>query len=73
MDDFLLLRLRKDISYFYDTWYAGNVKNMKIMHLMFLEEYYDSNQFKGLTGIKLRKEKIKFLEKLQNSVNEALY
>lgn len=73
MDDFILIRLREEISKFYDKFYVGNVECMKNLHLALLEEYYDNAIFNNLNGVELRNKKIKFLTELQDVMNDMLY
>jgi len=70
--DFLYERMKRDILYFYDHWYIGNVNCMKNLHVELLTKRYDPNDFKGLTAKELRRKKHIFLTNLQNTINKSL-
>ncbi len=65
--DFLYLRLRSDISIWYDK---NSDSEAKALHLHLLRKYYDPARFVGDIGI----ERVKFLTELQGIVDtRSLY
>jgi len=72
MYDFIYERMRRDIIKFYNNWYMGNIKCMRELHTILLDEYYTPGQFKGLRGEQLRTAKLEFLTCLQNTIDNLL-
>jgi hypothetical protein len=68
--DFLLRKLIRDVTLFYDQYYRGD-PYVRCLHLVFLEEMFNSERFKNTTN--LAAERIAFLTEVQEEVNKIIY
>ena len=69
--DFLLRKLIRDVTGFYDHYYMGD-PCVKCIHLVFLEEMFYPERFKNT--IDLSAERIAFLTEVQEEVtNTSIY
>ena len=66
--DFLLRKLIRDVTWFYDQYYMGDLY-VKCIHLVFLEEMFDPKRFKNTRD--LSAERIAFLTEVQEEVNNT--
>jgi hypothetical protein len=66
--DFLLRKLIRDVTWFYDQYYMGD-PCVKCIHLVFLEEMFDPERFKNTTD--LAAERVTFLTEVQEQVNNT--
>jgi hypothetical protein len=66
--DFLLKKLIRDVTWFYDQYYRGD-PCVKCIHLVFLEEMFDPERFKNTAD--LAAERVAFLTEVQEEVNNT--
>jgi hypothetical protein len=67
---FLLKKFIRDVTCFYDQDYRGD-PYVKCLHLVFLEEMYNSERFKNT--VDLSAERVAFLTEVQEEVNRTIY
>jgi len=67
--DFLLKKLIRDVTWFYDQYYRGD-PYVKCLHLVFLEEMYNPERFKNTAD--LPTERVAFLTEVQEIVNKTI-
>lgn len=69
--DFFFRRMYNDIEYFYNNYYMPEIfNNTKHLHLSLFNDHYEKDRFLGLKDRDLREEKTKFLDEVQDSVNQ---
>ena len=66
--DFLLRKLIRDVTSFYNQYYRGD-PCVKCIHLVFLEEMFDPERFKNTSD--LAAERVAFLTEVQEEVNKT--
>jgi len=68
--DFFFRRMYDDIEEFYKNYYMPEIfDTTESLHLALFNDNYEKERFSGLKDQDLRKEKHKFLNEIQDSVN----
>jgi len=68
--DFLLKKLIRDVTWFYDQYYKGD-PYVRCLHLVFLEEMFNPERFKNTEN--LAAERVAFLTEVQEEVDKTIY
>jgi len=68
-DDAIRVRLKLSISMWYDSWYMGN-DDKKRIHLSLFDSMFNPSRFDIADSKERGKEEAKFLQELQNIVDE---
>jgi len=68
--EFLLRKLIRDVTWFYDQYYKGD-PYVKCLHLVFLEEMFNPERFANTEN--LASERVAFLTEVQDEVNNTIY
>ena len=67
---FLLRKLIRDVTWFYDQYYRGD-PYVRCLHLVFLEEMFNPERFKNTAN--LAAERVAFLTEVQEEVDRVIY
>jgi hypothetical protein len=68
--EFLLRKLIRDVTWFYDQYYKGD-PYVRCLHLVFLEEMFNPERFKNTEN--LAAERVAFLTEVQEEVDRVIY
>ncbi|HAY38185.1 MAG TPA: hypothetical protein DCY53_01905 [Desulfobacteraceae bacterium] len=68
--EFLLRKLIRDVTWFYDQYYKGD-PYVRCLHLVFLEEMFNPERFKNTEN--LAAERVAFLTEVQEEVDKTIY
>jgi hypothetical protein len=68
--EFLLRKLIRDVTWFYDQYYRGD-PYVRCLHLVFLEEMFNPERFKNTAN--LAAERVAFLTEVQEEVDRVIY
>jgi hypothetical protein len=68
--EFLLRKLIRDVTWFYDQYYRGD-PYVRCLHLVFLEEMFNPERFENTAN--LSAERVAFLTEVQEEVDKAIY
>jgi len=68
--EFLLRKLIRDVTWFYDQYYKGD-PYVRCLHLVFLEEMFNPERFENTAN--LSAERVAFLTEVQEEVDKAIY
>jgi hypothetical protein len=68
--EFLLRKLIRDVTLFYDQYYRGD-PYVRCLHLVFLEEMFNPERFENTAN--LSAERVAFLTEVQEEVDKAIY